>query len=208
MELLTLLQGLSVKQINFFVSLSITLMLLGGIALVYVGQPLDTIKVKMQTYPSLYKNMFSCFMNTLRTDGIYKGLYAGTVPALAANIAENSVLFLGYGFCQKLMQKFTNTKDINDLSILSSATAGFMASFFSSVALCPTELIKCKLQAMYEVQKEQLALGKKVERLGPMSLTNQILKSEGVTGIFKGFGPTLIREMPGYFFFFGGYEGN
>ena len=33
-------------------------------------------------------------------DGI-RGLYAGTVPALAANIAENSVLFAGYGVCQK-----------------------------------------------------------------------------------------------------------
>lgn len=25
-------------------------------------------------------------------------------------------------------------------------------------------------------------------------------------GLFRGFGPTVAREMPGYFFFFGGYE--
>lgn len=44
--------------------------------------------------------MFSCFKTTFAKDGI-RGLYAGTVPALAANIAENSVLFAGYGVCQK-----------------------------------------------------------------------------------------------------------
>ncbi|CAG2179872.1 unnamed protein product, partial [Oppiella nova] len=50
----------------------------GGVATVLVGQPLDTIK-----------------------DGWFRGLYAGTAPALAANVAENSVLFCAYGFCQQ-----------------------------------------------------------------------------------------------------------
>lgn len=175
--------------------------------MVYVGQPLDTIKVKMQTFPKLYKNMFNCFANTYRKDGIYKGLYAGTVPALAANVAENSVLFLGYGFCQKLMMHLTNTKSTSDLSVLSNATAGFLASSLSSFALCPTELVKCKLQAMHEVQKRQTLDGIKVKHIGPGMLTSQILRNEGFTALFTGLGATLLREMPGYFFFFGGYEG-
>lgn len=41
---------------------------------------------------------------------------------------------------------------------------------------------------------------------GPWSLTRQIFRSEGVLGFFKGFWPTFAREVPGYFFFFGGYE--
>ena len=31
------------------------------------------------------------------------GLYAGTLPSLAANVAENSILFAAYGACQKLV---------------------------------------------------------------------------------------------------------
>ena len=54
----------------------------------------------MQAFPHLYTNMVTCFKSTLKKDGI-RGLYAGTVPALAANIAENSVLFASYGVCQK-----------------------------------------------------------------------------------------------------------
>lgn len=52
----------------------------------YVGQPLDTVKVKMQTFPTLYKNAWRCFMTTLRQEGIAYGLYAGTVPSLAAQV--------------------------------------------------------------------------------------------------------------------------
>lgn len=57
----------------------------------------------MQTFPSMYKGMVNCFLQTLRTDGIMRGLYAGTVPALVANVAENSVLFAAYGGCQKVI---------------------------------------------------------------------------------------------------------
>uniref|UniRef100_A0A915JQ01 Uncharacterized protein n=1 Tax=Romanomermis culicivorax TaxID=13658 RepID=A0A915JQ01_ROMCU len=32
------------------------------------------------------------------------------------------------------------------------------------------------------------------------------MRSEGILGFFKGFWPTFAREVPGYFFFFGGYE--
>lgn len=35
--------------------------------------------------------------------------------------------------------------------VYSLAMAGFLASFFSSFTLCPTELVKCKLQSMREV---------------------------------------------------------
>lgn len=44
--------------------------------------------------------MWQCLRSTWRAEGI-RGLYAGTVPALAANVAENSVLFLTYGLCLK-----------------------------------------------------------------------------------------------------------
>lgn len=151
--------------------------------------------------------MVDCFMKTLKNDGVYRGLYAGTVPALATNVAENSVLFLCYGFCQKIMQRVTGVESTENLSIVSNATAGFLASFFSSLAICPTELIKCKLQAMHETKKQHEALGKKFETVGPFKLTAQIIKNEGPLGLFRGLVPTLVREMPGYFCFFGGYEG-
>lgn len=77
----------------------------GGVALVFVGQPLDTMKVKMQTFPTMYRGMLDCFVKTFKSDGFARGLYAGTVPSIVANVAENSVLFAAYGGCQKAVTR-------------------------------------------------------------------------------------------------------
>lgn len=119
----------------------------GGCANVLVGQPLDTIKVKMQTFPQLYGNTLQCLQTTLAKDGVRRGLYAGTLPALAANVAENSVLFCGYGVCQDIVCALRGK---TEASTLEKAGAGFVAAFFSSFTVCPTELVKCKLQALRE----------------------------------------------------------
>ncbi|XP_065337378.1 mitochondrial ornithine transporter 1 isoform X1 [Cloeon dipterum] len=198
---------------------------LGGVASVYTGQPLDTVKVKMQTFPKLYTGMLHCCKETWVKDGIIRGFYAGTTPALMANIAENSVLFAGYGACQKVVATFTNTPKVQDLSVPANATAGCMAAFFTAFALCPTELIKCRLQAMREMHSQRpnekvftiltTSIARSSNfypcsfqhvRIGPFGLTKQILQKEGASGMFRGLTSTIAREMPGYFFFFGGYE--
>ena len=83
----------------------------GGTANVYAGQPLDTVKVKVQTFPHLYKNWVVCLKDTYKLDGI-RGLYAGTIPALTANIAENAILFAAYGYCQKASSSLNLTDNL------------------------------------------------------------------------------------------------
>ncbi|CAH1776719.1 unnamed protein product [Owenia fusiformis] len=175
----------------------------GAFASVYVGQSLDTVKVKMQTFPKLYKNGLDCFLKTYRQEGIYRGLYAGTIPALTANIAENSTLFMFYGLCQKGIMSLSGKKSTQDLGSFENALSGSGAAIFCSFTLCPTELVKCRLQAMREMSLQE---GKAKIEIGPFGLTRQILRAEGVRGLYHGLTSTIAREVPGYFFFFGGYE--
>ena len=175
---------------------------IGGTVSVLVGQPLDTVKVKMQTFPHLYKNAIQCFSNTLRVEGFRHGLYAGTLPAIAANVAENSVLFMFYGTIQRLIMKAVDKNHENELSIFENGMSGFSAAFFSSLTLCPTELVKCRLQAI----REQSGNGAKSEPVGVFQLCRQIYRAEGFRGFFHGLVPTFWREMPGYFFFFAAYD--
>jgi len=175
----------------------------GAATSVYVGQPLDTLKVKMQTFPELYPNLRVCFQRTWEKEGLVRGLYAGTVPSLAANIAENSILFAAYGACQKLMATALNVKKVEELSVYANGFSGFLAAFWSSLALCPTELVKCRLQAHRESYSSQ---GRDPPRIGPYQLTKEILRTDGVPGMFRGLTATFTREMPGYFFFFLAYE--
>jgi len=176
---------------------------LGATASVYVGQPLDTLKVKMQTFPSLYPSLRTCFTHTLAKEGVVRGLYAGTLPALVANVAENSILFAAYGSCQKLVASSTGVTSVEELGVVANGFSGFLAAFWSSLALCPTELVKCRLQAMREFS---LLKGELPPVTGPAQLTRSILKTEGVPGMFRGLTATFTREMPGYFVFFFAYE--
>ncbi|XP_046853109.1 mitochondrial ornithine transporter 2-like isoform X2 [Xenia sp. Carnegie-2017] len=175
----------------------------GGIACVFAGQPFDTVKVKMQVFPSLYKSALHCFRRTWKEER-FRGLYAGTGPALVTQIAENSILFLCYGRCQSVIQTLFHVSHVDKLSVFQNACAGSIAAFITSFALCPTELIKCQLQAQYQNQQLQENFGKKP--LGALRLTANIITNEGLQGLYRGFVSTCTREVGGYFFFFGGYQ--
>ncbi|THD26251.1 Mitochondrial ornithine transporter [Fasciola hepatica] len=177
----------------------------GGIATVYVGQPLDTIKVKMQAFPEVYPNAWNCFKVTLVKDGIARGLYAGTVPALVANVAENAVLFCALPPSQHAVCRLVGKERSEHLSNFEHACAGSLAAFWSSLALCPTELVKCKVQSLREMAElGQVKL--KASEFGPWNVTKRIIREDGLMGFTRGLSATFAREMPGYFCFFGGYE--
>ncbi|XP_004397813.1 PREDICTED: mitochondrial ornithine transporter 2 [Odobenus rosmarus divergens] len=174
----------------------------GGTACVLTGQPFDTVKVKMQTFPGLYKGLTDCCLKTYSQVGL-RGFYKGTCPALMAYVAENSVLFMCYGFCQELVRKVVGLDKQARLSDLQTAAAGSFASAFAALALCPTELVKCRLQTMYEMEMS----GKIAKSQNTIwSVVKSILRKEGPLGFYQGLSSTLLQEVPGYFFFFGGYE--
>ena len=56
---------------------------IGGAGLVAVGQPFDTVKTKLQTFPELYQKSgaLHCAKSIYRSEGI-PGLYAGSLPAI------------------------------------------------------------------------------------------------------------------------------
>lgn len=90
--------------------LEISVLVVGGTACVLTGQPFDTVKVKMQTFPDLYRGLTDCCLKTYSQVG-FRGFYKGTSPALIANIAENSVLFMCYGFCQQVVRKVVGLEE-------------------------------------------------------------------------------------------------
>ena len=124
---------------------------LGGLACAVAGQPLDTVKVKRQTYPHVYHSTYHTLAKTFIEEGGIRAIYSGCGAAMASNIAENAVLFVCYERCQEIVRWVTDTKS---MSVGHQATAGALASIASSVAINPLERIKCKLQ----VQKQQQQL--------------------------------------------------
>ena len=157
----------------------------GGTALVTCSQPLDTVKTKLQTYPQKYNfSMTNCFKQTYKSEKLV-GLYRGSLPAIFVNGGENAILFLGYEYAQRILEP---------KKTFEYALCGSLSAVFSSVWCCPTELLKCRLQAARES-----GYSTKLK-----DVTKQVMKEKG--GLFQGLTATWIREIPGYFFFFYGKE--
>ncbi|KAK7882941.1 hypothetical protein WMY93_029115 [Mugilogobius chulae] len=176
---------------------------LGGTACVLSGQPFDTTKVKMQTFPSLYRGFVHCLVSTCRSGGV-RALYKGTSPALVAIVTENAVLFLSYGRCQDVVRYLCGLDRGAELSNLQKASAGSLASIFSATAITPAGLVKCSLQAMHEMEATgKIAVG---HRSTMWTVTRSVLREHGPLGMFAGLSSTIMRDIPGYFCFFGAYE--
>ena len=65
----------------------------------------------------------------------------------------------------------------------------------------PKHILDVIWQSIYAV-----LAGKEPPKIGPWRLTRDILREDGVQGLFRGLTATFTREMPGYFFFFLAYE--
>ena len=87
-----------------------------------------------------------CFLHTLRTEGVLRGLYAGALPSLVSNVGENAVLFAAYGRCQRVWSDVLGCPSVEEMGPLGNALSGSSAAVFSAMWLCPTEHIKCQLQ--------------------------------------------------------------
>lgn len=182
---------------------------LAGVACLYSGHPCDTVKVRLQLdNTGRYKGALDCFWKMGKEEGV-KSLFKGATPTLLSMMMENGILFLAYNHIKTGLQSLrendyrfgqqqrnsniSTTGNSHDLSLWELSLAGSLSSFFSSFALCPTELIKCRLQADNTYK-------------GPVDCTIKTIRKEGVSGLFRGLSSTLFREMPGNFAFFGAYE--
>lgn len=136
---------------------------LGGFACVITGLPFDTIKVKLQTYPSQFKSPLEAFKRTWMQEG-FLAMYAGCTPAVVSNVAENAVLFLCYSSCQKAVRWLTGISSSENLSVFQQACSGSLASVFSSIAITPPDRVKCILQAQSEHTGRQSINGHTAKR--------------------------------------------
>jgi Mitochondrial carrier protein len=63
----------------------------GSLACVYVGQPFDTVKTRLQTRPEAYRGVVDCFVVTTRREGVLS-LWKGATPAVVSAVTENAVV--------------------------------------------------------------------------------------------------------------------
>ncbi|TRY58168.1 hypothetical protein DNTS_007129 [Danionella cerebrum] len=174
---------------------------LGGVCLVSVGHPLDTVKVRLQTQPKplpggspLYAGTFDCFRKTLAREGM-RGLYKGMAAPVAGVTPMFAVCFFGFGLGKKLQQKSPE----DALTYPQLFAAGMLSGVFTTSIMAPGERIKCLLQI-------QAAAGGQPKYAGPMDCGKQLYRQNGIRGLYKGTALTLMRDVPASGMYFMTYE--
>lgn len=125
---------------------------MAGIAQLLVGHPFDTVKVKLQSQMAemsnqtpKYTGAFDAVARIMATEGP-GGFYRGLGAPLAAVALFNAVLFAARGQMEAFL--LHNRKHpYPTLSVRQQMVAGVGAGVAVSFVACPTELIKCRLQA-------------------------------------------------------------
>ncbi|GLU22981.1 hypothetical protein SLE2022_390170 [Rubroshorea leprosula] len=177
--------------------------LLAGVATVLIGHPFDTVKVKLQKYNTeahgiKYKSGLHCAARILATEGV-RGLYTGATPSFIGVAFESSLAFGIYSQTKRALQEGAQSSEPQAQVIIPSAAfAGAIISF----VLCPSELVKCRMQ----VQGTDSLVPKSSRFSSPLDCAIKTIKTEGVTGIFRGGYTTLLRESIGNAVFFSVYE--
>jgi hypothetical protein len=65
---------------------------IGSVCCCYVGQPFDTVKVRMQTSPDLFSSVVGSTTSIIRNEGI-PALWKGAVPTAGGMVLENCMAF-------------------------------------------------------------------------------------------------------------------
>lgn len=170
---------------------------IGSVCCCYVGQPLDTIKVRMQTNPLQYSGILSTFSSTVKNEGA-TALWKGAIPTSMGMAAENAVAF---GVNEFLKRAFPDPKAaFNDANtrpdLLRPFAMGFFTGCCSALVLLPSEIIKAKTQ---------VAVG---SGASSTEILKKMMKKQGFKSLFVGLDSQLMRDAPFYAVFFGGYEMN
>ncbi|PCH40273.1 mitochondrial carrier [Wolfiporia cocos MD-104 SS10] len=85
-------------------------------------------------------------------------------------------------------------------SSANSMIAGAGGGLVASVATCPLDVIKTRLQA------QQHAHGS-AGYLGVVATARAVLKHDGIRGLYRGLGPTLLGYLPTWAIYFAVYDG-
>jgi ornithine carrier protein len=130
---------------------------------------------------------------------------------LVGAMVENAALFVGYRQIQKVIRSYSMTDSqriqydglpedqLPPLSQTQLVLAGTLSGAMASFVLTPVELIKCKLQV-------QLGNHHRQQYSGPLDVVRHTIRQHGMTGFYRGYLATLIRESGGGACWFGFYE--
>ncbi|KAG5179034.1 mitochondrial carrier domain-containing protein [Tribonema minus] len=163
----------------------------GSFACIYTGQPLDTIKVRIQATPEAFSGAMQCLRTTISQEGV-ASLWKGATPALSGAVVENIVAFA----INKELKLLWPPSDRH--AAVQPVAYGAVTGAVTAVALCPFDVIKCRVQ---------VARGTAARRApNAVEMAQLMVRTEGMRGFYRGLRAQVARDALFFSMFFGVYD--
>jgi len=159
--------------------------------------PFDVVKVRLQAgikpnskgAPGVASSPKTILLQIIRAEGVGR-LWKGLTPTLVQMVPQTVIYFTVY---DRLKLKFGYVT--GEKNVLPSFNAGVTARVFAVFAMSPLEMVRTKFQSKKGLSYPQLVL-----------LVIASIRLEGLTSLWRGIGPTLLRDVPFSAFYWVCYE--
>jgi len=171
-----------------------------GAAGILIGNPLDLIKVRLQA------SQFTPSLSTPPSGSTTTTSYTATFTSASSLIRGATAPILGYGALNALLFVTYNRTSslLNPRNPLGTTAppplwttwiAGAVGGLATWIVSTPTELVKCRAQ-----------ISTSAATASSWGITREILRREGIRGLYFGGVVTALRDSVGYGFYFWSYE--
>lgn len=148
-----------------------------------ITYPTEYVKTQLQLSKNNFKGPLNCVSRTVNEKGFF-GLYRGLSPLLYFSIPKAAVRFTSFEYFKGIFQK----GESRPLSNLEATVAGFGAGIMEAIlTVTPMENVKVKFI-------HDQVISEKPRYRGFFHGMSVILKENGISGIYKGLMPTILKQ--------------
>lgn len=161
--------------------------------------PTAVVKTRMQVAGSGFSHLsgFSVFRHIIRRDGI-RGIFRGFGTSAIGSLPGRVLALTTLEMSKDMTLKYTQDLDMPETTRIAVANgvAG-MVSNISCVYFVPLEVICQRLMVQ--------GLPGTIACNGPFDVARKVIKAEGLRGLYRGFGLTIITQSPAAALWWGAY---
>lgn len=137
-----------------------------GTAVDVILYPLDTVKTRLQSANGFWKT------------GGFSGIYRGVLPAFVGSAPNAAVFFATYDTSKHKLEKYFRCANNPAVHMIAAS----LGEITACIVRVPVEIVKQRRQALGDKRA--------------IVLMSEILNKEGFLGFYRGYGTTILREIP------------
>lgn len=147
-----------------------------GISSTFVTYPFDLLRTRLAANTQGFLSLTSTITNIYHHDG-FRGFFIGMNPAILSVASTTGLMFWSYDIARTYSTKYQNIPFIEGI-------CGFFAGATAKGITFPLDTLRKRVQM------------KKHNTSSIIPITATILRNEGLFGLYKGFGISVLKTAP------------